>query len=49
MKQHVQALCDVLVSNDPSFTDLNIELVHFNDDDDVELVFNAAKRNHTLK
>jgi hypothetical protein len=49
MKPHVQAIFDDLVSNGPSFTDLNIELVHFNDDDDLELVFNATKRNHTLK
>lgn len=50
MKPHVEALCDKLVANHPRFTELDLSLILFNDDDeDLELVFEAARKNHTLE
>jgi hypothetical protein len=49
MKPHVQALCNRLIANDPSFTDHNIYLDDDDDDedesdyDDLALVFKATK------
>jgi hypothetical protein len=45
---NVQALCDRLVANDASLTDLQISLVDYSDAE-VKLILDAAKKNKTLK
>lgn len=49
MKPHVQALCDKLVANDLALTEVEIVLSVFSDDEDLDLVFDATKKNHTLE
>jgi hypothetical protein len=45
---NVQALCDRLVANDASLTELRIDLENV-DDADVKLILDAAKKNKTVK
>jgi hypothetical protein len=48
IKPHVQYLCDKLFANDPSFTEIIIDLQE-TDDEDLKLIFEAAKANKHVK